>query len=74
MKFSLRFISPVRNYPPCLHANVTIPAAALAVVMQLAGKEMERIAVCAEDGGGSAADTLKEENDVMLSLRAALDA
>jgi hypothetical protein len=35
------------------HRNVTIPAA-LAVVMQLAGKEMERIAVCAEDGGGSA--------------------
>jgi hypothetical protein len=56
------------------HRNVTIPAAALAVVMQLAGKEMERIAVCAEDGGGSAEETLKEENDVMLSLRAALDA
>lgn len=54
--------------------NVTIPAAALAMVMQLAGKEMERIAVCAEDGGGSAEETLKEENDVMLSLRAALDA
>ncbi len=56
------------------HRNVTIPAAALAVVMQLAGKEMERIAICAEDGGGSAAETLKEENEVMLRLHAALNA
>ena len=29
MKFFLRFISPVKNYPPCLHAN---PAAAVARV------------------------------------------
>lgn len=35
---------------------------------------MQRIAVCAEDGGGSAEETLKEENDVMLSLCAALEA
>lgn len=56
------------------HRTVTIPAASLAMVMQLAGREMQRIAVCAEDGGGSAEETLKEENDVMLSLRAALDA
>ncbi|WP_096196055.1 hypothetical protein, partial [Enterobacter hormaechei] len=56
------------------HLNVTIPAAELAMVMQSAGKEMERNAVCAEDGGGSAEETLKEENDVMLSLRAALEA
>ena len=54
--------------------TVTIPAASLAMVMQLAGREMQRIAVCAEDGGGSAEETLKEENDVMMSLRAALDA
>lgn len=54
--------------------TVTIPATSLEVVMQLAGREMQRIAVCAEDGGGNADDTLKEENNVMLSLRAALDA
>ena len=54
--------------------RVTVPAASLAVVMLLAGKEMERIADCAERGGGSAADTLKDENDIMLTLRAALDA
>ncbi|HCI5455872.1 TPA: DUF1380 family protein, partial [Enterobacter kobei] len=34
--------------------TVTIPAKSLALVMQLAGREMQRIAVCAEDGGGSA--------------------
>lgn len=56
------------------HRNVTVPAAALAVVMQLAGREMQRIAACAEEGGGSAEVTLKEENDVMMSLCAALDA
>ncbi|HID4646560.1 hypothetical protein [Enterobacter hormaechei] len=56
------------------HRTVTIPAASLAMVMQLAGREMQRIAVCAEDGGGSAEETLKEENDVMMSLRAALEA
>lgn len=56
------------------HRTVTIPATSLEMVMQLAGREMQRIAVCAEDGGGSAEETLKEENDVMMSLRAALDA
>lgn len=56
------------------HRSVTIPAKSLAMVMQLAGREMQRIAVCAEDGGGSSEETLKEENDVMMSLRAALDA
>ncbi|HHA1186392.1 hypothetical protein UXO02_23570, partial [Enterobacter kobei] len=54
--------------------TVTIPAKSLALVMQLAGREMQRIAVCAEDGGGSAEETLKEENDVMMRLREALDA
>ena len=56
------------------HRTVTIPATSLEMVMQLAGREMQRIAVCAEDGGGSAEETLKEENDVMMRLRAALDA
>ncbi|EKY3919892.1 DUF1380 family protein [Enterobacter hormaechei] len=56
------------------HRTVTIPATSLEMVMQLAGREMQRIAVCAEDGGGSAEETLKEENDVMMSLRAALEA
>ncbi len=56
------------------HRTVTIPATSLEMVMQLAGREMQRIAVCAEDGGGSADETLKEENDVMMSLRAALEA
>jgi len=56
------------------HRTVTIPATSLEMVMQLAGREMQRIAVCAEDGGGSAEETLKEENDVMMRLRAALEA
>ncbi|WP_163334887.1 DUF1380 family protein [Enterobacter hormaechei] len=56
------------------HRTVTIPATSLEMVMQLAVREMQRIAVCAEDGGGSAEETLKEENDVMMSLRAALEA
>ncbi|ELV2798007.1 hypothetical protein QNS20_004285 [Enterobacter ludwigii] len=54
--------------------SVTIPAKSLAVVMQPAGREMQRIADCAEQGGGSAEDTLKEENKVMQSLCAALEA
>ena len=54
--------------------SVTIPAKSLAVVMQRAGRELQRIADCAEQGGGSAEDTLKEENKVMQSLCAALEA
>lgn len=49
--------------------TVSIPASALETVMQLAGREMERIADCAEQGGGSAEETLKGENEVMRMLR-----
>lgn len=52
--------------------TVTIPATALEAVMQLAGREMERIADCAERGGGSAEETLKEENEIMRTLRQTL--
>lgn len=47
--------------------TVTIPATSLEVVMQLAGKEMERLALNQEIGA------LKETNDVMQDLRSALN-
>lgn len=52
--------------------TVTILATALEAVMQLAGREMERIADCAERGGGNAEETLKEENEIMRTLRQTL--
>ncbi|MFZ5210194.1 hypothetical protein [Enterobacter kobei] len=54
--------------------TVTVPAASLEMVMKLAGSELKRIADCAEQGGGSAEDSLQEEKKVMLSLCAALEA
>lgn len=54
--------------------SVTVPENALRMIMQLAGAEMERISVCAEEGGGDAALTLAEENEACAQLRAALDA
>jgi len=54
--------------------TVTVPATSLEMVMKLAGSELKRIADCAEQGGGSAEDSLQEENKVMLSLCAALEA
>lgn len=47
--------------------TVTIPATSLEVVMQLAGKEMEHLALNQEIGA------LKETNDVMQDLRRALN-
>ena len=43
MKFFLRFISPVKNYPPCLHAN---PAAAVARVHVVSVLTRSRPARC----------------------------
>lgn len=48
--------------------TVTIPATSLAVVMQLAGKEMERLTLQGE------IDALKETTDVMEGLRRTLSA
>ena len=53
--------------------TVTVPAASLETVIQLAVREMERIALCAIDGGGDAGETLRDENAVMRTLREALD-
>lgn len=47
--------------------TVTIPATSLEVVMQLAGKEMERLTLQGEIGA------LKETNDVMQDLRRAIN-
>ena len=44
-----------------------IPATSLEVVMQLAGKEMERLTLQGEIGA------LKETNDVMQDLRRAIN-
>ena len=52
---------------------VTVPAASLETVIQLAVREMERIALCAVDGGGDVEETLRDENAVMRTLRQALD-
>lgn len=52
--------------------SVTVPTASLEIIMQLAGKEMERIADGAELGGRSAG--LKEEHDAWLTVYTALDA
>ena len=53
--------------------TVTVPAASLETVMQLAFREMERIALCAVDGGGDVEETLRDENAVMRTLREVLD-
>lgn len=52
---------------------VTVPAASLETVIQLAVREMERIALCSVDGGGDVEETLRDENAVMRTLRQALD-
>lgn len=52
---------------------VTVPAASLGTVIQLAVREMERIALCTVDGGGDVEETLRDENAVMRTLRQALD-
>lgn len=52
---------------------VTVPAASLETVIQLAVREMERIALCAVDVGGDVEETLRDENAVMRTLRQALD-
>lgn len=53
--------------------TVTVPAASLETVMQLAFREMERIALCAVDGGGDVEETLRDENAVIRTLREVLD-
>ena len=53
--------------------TVTVPASSLETVIQLAVREMERIALCAVDGGGDVEETLRDENAVMRTLREALD-
>lgn len=53
--------------------TVTVPAASLETVIQLAVREMERIALCTIDGGGDVGETLRDENAVMRILREALD-
>ncbi|MEY8712245.1 DUF1380 family protein [Mangrovibacter phragmitis] len=52
--------------------TVTVPAQMLRAVMHLAGREMERIADCAREGGGDAEDSLREENHMMATLHGAL--
>ena len=52
--------------------DVTVQADMLRAVMHLAGREMERIADCAREGGGSVEDTLREEYQIMAALHTAL--
>ncbi|HHR3735958.1 TPA: hypothetical protein ACS5XR_005479, partial [Salmonella enterica] len=54
--------------------NVTVPAVALEKVMALAGIEVERLYAVAEEGGGNAMEFIREEQEAMRTMRAALDA
>ncbi|ELW8596598.1 DUF1380 family protein [Salmonella enterica] len=54
--------------------SVTVPAVTLEKVMMLAGSEMERLYVVAEDGGGNVETFIREEQEAMRAIRAALDA
>lgn len=42
--------------------------------MMLAGSEMERLYAVAEDGGGNVETFIREEQETMWAIRAALDA
>ncbi|MEQ9883273.1 hypothetical protein ABRP83_13965 [Pectobacterium brasiliense] len=53
--------------------SVAIPVKHLEIVMTLAGQEMKRLAVFAEDGGGDAAAFLAEENGALKSIREAIE-
>ncbi|HFZ8416957.1 TPA: hypothetical protein ACIPAK_004656 [Salmonella enterica subsp. enterica serovar Aberdeen] len=53
--------------------NVTVPAVALEKVMALAGIEVERLYAVAEEGGGNAMEFIREEQEAMRTIRAALD-
>ncbi|EBR8158501.1 hypothetical protein DOA20_25590 [Salmonella enterica subsp. enterica serovar Newport] len=53
--------------------SVTIPAVALEKVMVLAGNEMKRLYAMAEEGGGDAETFIREEQEAMQTVRAALD-
>ncbi|MFJ5375198.1 hypothetical protein ACIPTP_21985 [Pectobacterium versatile] len=52
---------------------VAIPVKHLEIVMTLAGQEMKRLAVCAEDGGGDVAAFLAGENTALKSIREAIE-
>ncbi|EBR8575397.1 DUF1380 family protein [Salmonella enterica] len=54
--------------------SVTVPAVTLEKVMMLAGSEMERLYAVAEDGGGDVGTFIREEQEAMWAIRAALDA
>ncbi|EKK3319334.1 DUF1380 family protein [Salmonella enterica] len=54
--------------------SVTVPAVTLEKVMMLAGSEMKRLYVVAEDGGGNVETFIREEQEAMRAIRAVLDA
>lgn len=54
--------------------NVTVPASTLEKIMLLAGSEMKRLYAVAEEGGGDAMEFIREEQEAMRTMRAALDA
>lgn len=54
--------------------NVTVPAVTLEKVMALAGSEMKRLYAVAEEGGGNPMEFIREEQEAMRTMRAALDA
>ncbi|EAP4147496.1 DUF1380 domain-containing protein, partial [Salmonella enterica subsp. enterica serovar Anatum] len=54
--------------------DVSVPASVLQKIMLLAGSEMQRLYVVAEEGGGNADTFLAEEMGAMRQLQAAIDA
>ncbi|EKL4973831.1 DUF1380 family protein [Salmonella enterica] len=54
--------------------DVSVPASVLQKIMLLAGSEMQRLYVVAEEGGGNADTFLAEEMGAMRQLQAEIDA
>lgn len=54
--------------------DVTVPASVLEKIMLLAGSEMKRLYAVAEEGGGNPMEFIREEQEAMRTMRAALDA
>ncbi|EBL6567205.1 DUF1380 family protein [Salmonella enterica] len=54
--------------------DVSVPASVLQKIMLLAGSEMQRLYVVAEEGGGNADTFLAEEMGAMRQLQTAIDA
>ncbi|MBN3263001.1 DUF1380 family protein [Pectobacterium brasiliense] len=53
--------------------SVAIPVKHLEIVMTLAKQEIERLAVCTENGGGDVAAFLADENTALKSIREAIE-